>query len=614
MAQQMITEHNTPNITNSELMKPVRISAREKLIEAEYIFHKDQFKTIQAFHKFIFNPANISVIYDYVSENKQYRSVRYHLQRTNGDILYAILQQPRQSNIDWKLIQFMAETKQLSQNKKKKHKKYKPRKPNNRTNTPSLSYAPLKTKKAQGYIDISRLMTNEIIPNKIQRKDINIYSHLDKMVGLQITNVIKGNIWVLDPNFRCNKTGEPLYCMIDKIDPDIKTNKKYEWKMREQLFTAKDIYNLIQIPQNELPSHVINNVLKNEIQQNMNTIKILIKKNMKKIFDTKKPWQNTMTFINDKARNIREKKLTVRKVDYLKICMEAVNKDVQIIPILVFTKNGYSIDGLVRIRIDPGLDIGISFQLNREKTTIKPSGNHIFVADMNKNKNKNKFVADMKANCELVNDATTIADFFDGWICNYNNFSVGDPNAEMVKYNQKSKDYEKCREENQNYKDVFHKLESLNDPIVNKLLQTLDGCEFPDSCDLRFDEKDNECKQMDEATPIVNSSANLLIQHEQKTIIDDVDVELKSYSYIGMKDGMKEQIMPRCLKTNDDMISIDMYKNEMKKDNQNAISTLNASAKAFRPTFALVTVPDNLELQDELMIYHAYMMNNESRC
>eukprot|EP01084_Bolivina_argentea_P244866 410118_1 len=181
---------------------------------------------------------------------------------------------------------------------KKNTKKKKKRKVKNTETT--LSYAPLQTAQVKGYILISRSMTHEIIPNKIARKYTDVYSYLDKMVALQTAKIIKGWIWILDPNFYCNQTGQPLYCITDKIDPDIKGNRGYEWKMRDQLYTAKDVYNLIQNQCNELPSSIITNVLKNEIQQNLNITKSLIVKNMKKIFHTKKPWQHTITFTNEK--------------------------------------------------------------------------------------------------------------------------------------------------------------------------------------------------------------------------------------------------------------------------------------------------------------------------
>eukprot|EP01084_Bolivina_argentea_P109076 194956_1 len=370
--------------------------------------------------------------------------------------------------------------------KKEKKSNY----PKTRSNNIPRSYIPMTNtetgiNRVQGYIEVFRKITMEIIPNRIKETHIiDIYQFMDKMIYLQNNSIPNEKIWILYFNMHCKDTNEPLYCIALKIT-DPQNNRNFSWRLHAVLYTAKDIYNNWPTTTHLPTTMLTSDTHSLKMQQVIIIKRILSDPNKRnKIFSKKKSWQKVNIFINEKQKNKEEKKLGIRKEHFLQACHDAANMcdDIIIIPMLLFDEFDYSIDGLWRVRIHDGLDVAISFTLSSKKTTIIPTGIHVCVDKM-------------MVHCQLINTQQQIGNFFDVWMSKFNNVAVGDPNSDTVRYNRKIKEIESLRDENAQQKAVieqdeyvFKKLKLLNIPKVNQILELLETRETIN--DLHCDQKD----------------------------------------------------------------------------------------------------------------------------
>ncbi len=112
-------------------------------------------------------------------------------------------------------------------NKKRKNKSRKrPKK------TLGIGYAPNSAKRAQGNIQISKSMTENIIPSQIKECISNIYGFMDQSSCLSASNHSQNDcahIRIISYDFHHRTTNQRLYCVI--LRQDITSNKSRGYKV-----------------------------------------------------------------------------------------------------------------------------------------------------------------------------------------------------------------------------------------------------------------------------------------------------------------------------------------------------------------------------------------------
>ncbi len=110
-------------------------------------------------------------------------------------------------------------------------------------------------------VKITQKMTNQIIPSKINEKIQHIYNYMNKLLAFPQIKLLYKNIHVsvciINYDFHCKISNELLYCIIIK-DSNI-CNSKYEWIMKDELFTNIETLKLLNkynIKYNSLPKSI----------------------------------------------------------------------------------------------------------------------------------------------------------------------------------------------------------------------------------------------------------------------------------------------------------------------------------------------------------------------
>eukprot|EP01084_Bolivina_argentea_P068092 123921_1 len=424
------TQDDFKQIQNNEKNKNkvFKITPEISAIKQEYPYHEANF-TEDKFIKFVAKKKNRSLVY----KQSIYRIVKYNeLKRPNGCMVYAVLRDDTctENNIpEIRILQFTTKDKMPSFE-----------------STIKLSYSPIAIKifanknqlyfitRAQGYILICREITEQLIPNNIKETHIeNIYQWVDQIVGLQKDIIIYGNIWIINLNLHCKKSGKILYAIMDKIDPE--RNRRFEWSMRNELFTGEQIYELPHISKLPGTEPFLAKM------PNLSVSKQILSEQIERICHQKKPWQKVATFTDEKARNMRQTTLTISKKIFLEtVIIEFKKGKIEMIYILLFNPLGFSIHPIWKVKIDIGLSVGISFDMHPDPKKRIMMGNGIHVSHEL-----------MKVNCQFVNDNETVKRFLSGMISEFNNLYIGDRKTPDNRFKQKSKDCDKYKKECDGY-------------------------------------------------------------------------------------------------------------------------------------------------------------------
>merc|ERR1711933_287510 len=130
-----------------------------------------------------------------------------------------------------------------------KSKKRKPKRKKSRKNSRSdgIGYDPNSLLRAQGNIQISKSLTDNIIPSMIKENICNVYAFMDKSCALQLfRDEHKENndlIKIFNFNFHDKETGKLLYCIVERQDMMANKSRGYKWIMINRLFSSDDIEN-----------------------------------------------------------------------------------------------------------------------------------------------------------------------------------------------------------------------------------------------------------------------------------------------------------------------------------------------------------------------------------
>eukprot|EP01083_Nonionella_stella_P274939 933655_1 len=130
--------------------------------------------------------------------------------------------------------------------KRKRNRKLKPKQ-----NWTNIDLYPMRTtRRAKGNIQISKALTEHIIPDTIKEIISNVYAYLDRSITMQYNDGViidqlhkdsaHSSINIINCDFHETKTDEPLFCVVEKCTPN-DTKKKYSRKMKDHLFTGDEL-------------------------------------------------------------------------------------------------------------------------------------------------------------------------------------------------------------------------------------------------------------------------------------------------------------------------------------------------------------------------------------
>eukprot|EP01084_Bolivina_argentea_P160167 278924_1 len=394
------------------------------IIKNEYQFYKSDglFDDWEKFRQYIIRQTY--TILDATPSNQDRKTIKYnHLYRNNSKV-YGIFEKDK-SKLSWTLTKFVTQS-QITKNKKRK--KYKQSKRRVKVKKCGLSYDPKEYEKS--ITQIKKEMTQNIIPNQVNEININdIYHYMIKSISLsQNITTNDGKMRVFNLQFTDKNTAKRLYCVADKV---VDKSSSYKWTLQNKLYTAEQIIELTKLTENKLPITIRDT---DDFKQKLNDIvtmeKMLNNPEIRaNIFNTKIPWQNITVFTNDREANKTEHKITKPKdifVDEVKRILHAQNRDIALIPILLFNhnsdKNNYTVHGLMRLHIEEN-DIGISFEYKNRM--ILPGAVHL----------NQSWIEAMH---HLATPNACQHAFFDGWKTQINGFFIGDKDYYLNQFRSKS--------------------------------------------------------------------------------------------------------------------------------------------------------------------------------
>eukprot|EP01084_Bolivina_argentea_P217761 369684_1 len=243
------------------------------------------------------------------------------------------------------------------------------------------SYDPSPNHRARKYINITKQMTQEIIPSKMGGKDtINWYKYMEKAIALQLNdfnckyNINQLHMVVINYDF-CDESGheKTYYCIIERELDSKKT--EFQWFMHDKLYSAKEI----KILNDKIiicPSSRTKLML--EIN-NIDRIKDIFRYKYEQIMNIK--WYNIIVF----KRNNNKSRMVLRiEYQYMtRIMVECMMKyacdmnKIVLIPIVIFNNYSHWIEWIWIVRIYECVDIGISFVYNSNGNALKVTGIHL---------------------------------------------------------------------------------------------------------------------------------------------------------------------------------------------------------------------------------------------
>ena len=282
-----------------------------------------------------------------------------------------------------------------------------------------ISYDPPSDQRAQGNIQISKSLTEVIIPNAIKEKIKNVYTFMDKSVVLsriqsmnESKDESKDNCASLQQyhhhqkkhyhqiperkifnfDFHDRETGQILFCVVES--QDIMTNKSrgYKWKMLNQLFTSHQIKDKFGIYGHNLPiSWRTSQRFQTELNYGKEIKKILSNPKQRQEIINKQPWHKIDVFnrINNKRRmtlSLTKPEFIIQLTDfnnnyYNNNNNNNNNNDIQLIPILMFNNQGktFWIEHIWIVTIDKGINIAISFKsiIDEKEGYVQIGGIHL---------------------------------------------------------------------------------------------------------------------------------------------------------------------------------------------------------------------------------------------
>ena len=305
--------------------------------------------------------------------------------------------------------------KKRSNKSKNKRKKLRKRKQSNGDN--GFGYEPNCTLRARGNVQISKILTEQLIPSsiKLYNNFFNIYGFMDKLSALQYFDnnnnnnnggMVGGDIKIFNYGFHSKEDDEEiLFCVAEKQDIDSHRSRGYQYKMYNKLFTKKEIllnkeWNIninINININNdnddnndsllLPLSVYDtNKYKIMMENGWKLRSMLLDKSLRDSLINKCQWHKVNIF--KRINNKRRMTLSYTKPEFMiKLNQFSQEKernnddnDIKLIPVLLFSdiEIDFVIEWIWIVSIEINIDIAISFRFDdNDKNQIKVKSIHL---------------------------------------------------------------------------------------------------------------------------------------------------------------------------------------------------------------------------------------------
>eukprot|EP01083_Nonionella_stella_P093619 262423_1 len=272
-----------------------------------------------------------------------------------------------QSQIDnHKLIYNAIISKCDSKSKRKRNRKPK------QTAT-NIDLYPMRTiHRGKGYIQISKELTDNIIPDIIKETISNVYAYLDRSIAMQyndgvvIPRCIRINSVyheIINCDLHERKTNETLFCVVEKRTLN-------DRKMKNHLFT-RDELSQFQLPVSSRTKlqnaeyNRIHNMFKNSNTQTWKDMLKACKWNQVPVFTQPEHKQRVTLSISIELLN--------------KIVIHTMNNKPKLIPIVMFDETAHWMEYICVVHIQKDMDIGIALKYTKKHglSSLKITGIHL---------------------------------------------------------------------------------------------------------------------------------------------------------------------------------------------------------------------------------------------
>eukprot|EP01083_Nonionella_stella_P093618 262422_1 len=264
-----------------------------------------------------------------------------------------------------------------------KSKRKRNRKP--KQNATNIDLYPMRTtRRAKGNIQISKELLEHIIPDTIKETISNVYAYLDRSIAMQYNDgeIIDGEIIdhvnnslyyeIINCDFHETKSDEPLFCVVETHPlNDAKNSNKYSLKMRDHLFTRKELsqMNLHSVILPESSRTKLQNTERNHIQ-NMHT-----DSNTQTWDDMLSAcaWSQVPVFTQPEHKQRVTLSISTQLLN--RIVIEAMDNKHNLIPIVMFDERSHWMEYICVVHIQKDMDIGIA--LKYAKYGLRITGIHL---------------------------------------------------------------------------------------------------------------------------------------------------------------------------------------------------------------------------------------------
>eukprot|EP01084_Bolivina_argentea_P086923 157066_1 len=312
-----------------------------------------------------------------------------------------------------------------------------------------FGYSPNGLDRAQGYIKITKMFTEKIIPKMIEENIENVYNFMDKATAIAIYHKAyydNGKVMVFNYGFHSKLDNHKvLYCVADKNHID---NMRFEYVMRERLFRQDDDV-LCNLNKNDLPLSI------HELKPMVNVMNYV--KVMKNLFNEdivlKSKWHKQYVFNtkNNKTFNKQRYTFSITKNEFIRIIQSEMKKqnNMILIPILMFNllSNGYRLEYVNIVHVRDNNSIGISYVCNNRLDDIQVAGIHL-----NKENLINQHL--LAVNCNNCH-------CFDTFNSNIDELRIGNPDVDKNRCKDLKKKNEDLKQDKQILQYEIKRLENM---------------------------------------------------------------------------------------------------------------------------------------------------------
>jgi len=281
-----------------------------------------------------------------------------------------------------------------TKSKKKRSKSSKARK--HSKSDDGFGYEPHPKHRARGNIQISKQLTEEIIPCSIAQYITNLYSFMDKLSAMRYfpdkaqsqqsqSSNNWGNIEIFNYGFLQKEGKVVLFAVAEHQDINHHKSRGYGLKMINRLFTASELMSKYNLNLYDLPISIYDtNKYKSMLNDKWKIKSILMDISSRTNLLKQCQWHKINIFkrINNKRRmtlSCTKPEFIIKVVNFSNKI--GVNNDINLIPIILFneTDRDFVIEWcwIIRIEWNPNIDIAVSFRFDDHNNCAKIKSIHL---------------------------------------------------------------------------------------------------------------------------------------------------------------------------------------------------------------------------------------------